>query len=780
MAKRPKQASSAGKASKASKAGNAWKSKRKAKKAGAFSEEPKSKFKRRGQKKRAGKQAAFKLGRGGGGSSRRSQQPLLLAARRGGKNRVKGYLSSGDYPDYNADEKEDLAILLERYGYPRNFPEAARLEAASEAASFAQEILVWRKFNKNKLAGKSAELEQAAAPAEAEEGWGLSRRLAGRKDYSLDKKATIVTIDGDEAKDFDDALSLEKLEGATAKTYRLGVHIADVSAFVRPGATLENEARWRANSVYPPGMVVPMLPAPLSEDICSLVPGKPRLALSLIMDIDENGEVTRVVAQRSLIESRARLSYLEVEALLLGKKSMAEDIANLLRNLLALKNILQEKRKREGSLFLHKKEQEFSFHSRANVTEGKAESLAPPLKNQHIKTIKLRERLESESMVEECMLVANVQAAILVQQNLKKHAIKKQVRFGLSKALFRVHGLPRQEELAVFEKIARVKIKQQFSMGSRADEKTGKTKTKTSAGLKGKANKKQAKPAGTWLAEDFQKRLKNSSAFPFFKKAENRLSFLLEMLDDSFERALLSQHLLRALPEARYDTENIGHYGLAFKQYLHFTSPIRRYADLWTHRYMKTMLFGYSYEGVILKTTGQSPVEKTADTAKRKLGLPLPVDIPKVARYLSFMERKAMAAEREFAKLKVIRFALGQKSHIYKVFISTILPSGDCFASCLLTGIDGRISKESLEECCQLPLYTELAEDGMRMLCSLAKFEDAFGEKPEDGPLKSSSPSVLKTDFFRIKVGDLLKVSLGYASPEELRLGFRPIAFIGK
>jgi ribonuclease R len=416
--------------------------------------------------------------------------------------------------------------------------------------------------------------------------------MAGRSDY---RHNATFTIDGEDAKDFDDALSLERLEGSGKDgLLRVGVHIADVSYYVAEGTSLDDEAQERATSVYLPGRTLPMLPESLSNGICSLVEGQPRLALSVFVDITRAGEVKSVRFRETVIESDARLTYEQVQTfsdggrLPHGKRKLERDIKVLI-------NLSQELRKQRigaGAL-------DFDFtEAKVDVDEQGALHLTPVRSN------------TARQLIEEMMLLANR----LVAEELDRRDVP---------ALFRVHEDPSVEKVQALQKaLAR--------LGYTLD-------------------LEKARP------QDLQRILREAAGKP--------------------ESQIVNTLLLRSLKQARYSSENLGHFGLAFENYLHFTSPIRRYPDLVVHRVMRALL-----------------QHRLSPTLKERLK----TDFPKLAEQSSDRERRAESAERDLSRYYHARWA---KDHIGESFHGVVsgVTNFGVFVS-LQNGVEGLMHVSHLDD----------------------------------------------------------------------------------
>ncbi|MCL2830291.1 MAG: ribonuclease R [Betaproteobacteria bacterium] len=355
-------------------------------------------------------------------------------------------------------------------------------------------------FSKAALA-ETKELPSRVRKAEAE----------GRADL---RALPLVTIDGETAKDFDDAVYAEK----KGRGWRLVVAIADVSHYVRPGMALDAEALQRGNSVYFPRRVIPMLPEKLSNGLCSLNPDVDRLAMVCDIDIASSGAIKDYRFYPALFRSRARLTYTQVWNWLSGAQSPETHAEELLKphlqTLYALWQALAKARQKRGAIDFESTETMMIFND-----QGKIDNIVPV------------ERNDAHRLIEECMLAANVCAADFLERS--KHP-----------CLYRVHEGPSPEKLEALRAFLK-----EFGLGLGGGD--------------------------TPHARDY--------------------STLLEKVRERPDAALLQIVMLRSMRQAMYAPGNVGHFGLAYEHYTHFTSPIRRYPDLLVHRAIKAVLSGEAH-----------------------------------------------------------------------------------------------------------------------------------------------------------------------------------------
>jgi len=378
----------------------------------------------------------------------------------------------------------------------------------------------------------------AASLAEATAFGGVVKAQERRGRLDL-RALPLVTIDGETAKDFDDAVYAER----SGRGWRLVVVIADVSHYVTPGSALDADARERTTSVYFPRRVIPMLPEALSNELCSLRPEVERLCLACDMQINASGVVTGYEFHKAVMRSAARLTYTEVAARLpaLAKaKPKSDSIDASLKALHALYTVLRRARELRGALDFEGQEAVFTFND-----DGSVASIRPAVRN------------DAHKLIEEMMLAANVCAA----QFLAEHR---------APLLYRVHDSPLPEKLAALRE---------------------------TLAMRGLTLGGGEHPAPRDYAQ------------------------LIEATRDRIDAPALHTVLLRSLPQAIYTPRNAGHFGLAYEHYAHFTSPIRRYPDLLTHRGIKALLAGKRYTQEDWEALGEtcSANERRADLASREV-----------------------------------------------------------------------------------------------------------------------------------------------------------------
>ncbi|MFM8391409.1 MAG: ribonuclease R, partial [Methylophilaceae bacterium] len=390
------------------------------------------------------------------------------------------------------------------------------------------------------IALRKHNLPHAFSPAALKQAEAYPRQVQpqdyrGRRDL---RDLPLITIDGETARDFDDAVFCEP----QGKGWRLVVAIADVSFYVRPQDALDKDAYERGNSVYFPRRVIPMLPEALSNGLCSLNPQVERLCMVCDMQIDPMGQVKRYEFYPSVMNSKARMTYTQVHEILTQPEgALAQEYAWLVPHLQHLNHFFRlslKLREQRGAIEFESQETLMIFNE-----QGKIERIVPSVRN------------DAHRLIEECMLAANVCAADFLQTHQQA-------------ALYRVHEGPTPEKLEVLRTFMG---EVGFTVGG--------------------GDNPQAK--------DYQK--------------------LLSRIKDRPDAGLLQTVMLRSMQQAVYSPDNVGHFGLAYEAYTHFTSPIRRYPDLLVHRAIKAVLDGKQYQAGNWHELGQhcSITERRADDATR-------------------------------------------------------------------------------------------------------------------------------------------------------------------
>lgn len=388
--------------------------------------------------------------------------------------------------------------------------------------------------------------------------------IAKRKDL---RNLSIITIDGDDAKDLDDAVYVKKLPNGN---YKLIVSIADVSYYIPEGSMLDQEAFKRGNSVYLVDRVLPMFPKEISNGICSLNPGEDKLTFTCEMEIDQNGKVVDSDTYKSVIKSVRRMTYTNVNRMIAGEEEALKeyaDIKDMVMEMLELSKIIRQVKYNRGSI-------DFDLPEIKLVLD----------ENGKVKYIKNRERGESERIIEDFMIAANETVA--------------EKLFWLEiPSVYRTHEKPDPERI--------------------------KNLNETLSKFKYRIHS---------LDEIHPKK---------FQK----------IIEDSKERGinlLVHKLILMALKQARYTVDNLGHFGLASGYYTHFTSPIRRYADLTVHRILNSVLHGYPSKKVIAKNAEE---------------------IPQICTHISKTERAAMKVEDESVKIKLVEYMIDKVGEEYEATI---------------------------------------------------------------------------------------------------------------
>ncbi len=391
------------------------------------------------------------------------------------------------------------------------------------------------------------------------------KEISSRRDL---RDYSIITIDGEDARDLDDAVYVEKMKNGN---YKLLVCIADVSYYIPEDSELDLEARKRGNSVYLVDRVLPMFPKEISNGICSLNEKEDKLCFTCEMEIDGSGKVVQADMYKSVIRSIHRMTYTKVNEMIDGKEETLEeyrDIQDMVEMMLDLSKILRARKYARGSI-------DFDLSEIKLVLD----------EEEKVEYVKLRERGEAEKIIEDFMVAAN-------------EAVAEKLFWMEIPSVYRVHEKPERERLQ-----------------------------KLNESLK-----------------NFHYRVHNLE--------EVHPKQFQEMIEDSKEKGvnlIVHKMILMALKQARYGMENLGHFGLASECYTHFTSPIRRYADLEVHRILHSVLNSY-------------PSGKELSRNAKKL--------PKICEHISKMERVAMKVEEESVKIKLVEYMMNQVGEEFSAMVT--------------------------------------------------------------------------------------------------------------
>ncbi len=439
-------------------------------------------------------------------------------------------------------------------------PEGVIKENFGPAGSYKAEIMsIAREFNINYKFPPKVLNQAENTSVELNE-----KEIKNRLDL---RDKNIFTIDPNDAKDFDDAISIEELKNGNLL---VGIHIADVSHYVTEGSPIFKEAQKRGTSVYLVGTVIPMLPEKLSNQICSLVPNEDRLTFSVFVEMTKRTRIVNYKISKSIINSKRRFTYDEVQEILENKSG---DFYYELESLNKVAKQLRNKRVKSGSINFHTPEVNFTLDKNGSPIE-----------------LKIKELKDSNKLVEEFMLLANQ----IVAQHINKKG-KKSPPF-----VYRVHDLPDEEKLNEFASFVK-------SLGYSFE------------------------PHSANNSKEFQR--------------------LLEEVEGTSDDALINEVAIRSMAKAIYSTDNIGHYGLGFKYYTHFTSPIRRFPDLIVHK----LLFEYISN-------------KESKYSKAQL--------ENICEHSSAQERNAVSAERLSVKLKQMEYLKNKIGYEFTAVISGITNFG--------------------------------------------------------------------------------------------------------
>ena len=403
------------------------------------------------------------------------------------------------------------------------------------------------------------------------------KEIASRKDF---RDVTTFTIDPADAKDFDDALSFRELENGHVE---IGVHIADVSYYVKPGSAIDREAYERGTSVYLVDRTIPMLPEKLCNEVCSLRQDEEKLCFSVVMEMDNKGKVYDTWMGKSVIKSDRRMAYEEAQEIIEGERSKVkgercdDEVAVAILKLHSIAEKLRAARYKSGAINFETQEVKFQLDENAKPIG-----------------VYIKESKEANWLIEEFMLLANRTVAEYIGKSTQKSKIRNQK--SNRTFVYRVHDEPNPEKLNTFVEFV---AKLGFSM---------------------KTSSRKA------LAESYNR--------------------LFENIAGRGEEHMVDTIAIRTMSKAYYSTENIGHYGLAFPYYTHFSSPIRRYPDLMVHRLLERYLQG----GTSVKAA----------------------EYEDYCKHCSIMEKKAADAERTSVKYKQAEFLADKLGQVFPALISGV------------------------------------------------------------------------------------------------------------
>jgi ribonuclease R len=481
----------------------------------------------------------------------------------------------------------DVEIIIRKHHLPHVFPANVLAEATGSAAQTVEVV----------------ERQQQVPPLRH----GMTNK---RRDF---RGLPIVTIDGETARDFDDAVLVKPLANGN---WELQVHIADVSHYVQPGTSLDLEARLRGTSVYFPDRAIPMLPPQLSSGMCSLRPDEDRLVLSCVMEIDGRGEVLGYEVCEGIIRSARRMTYTQVQAILDGDAATRAEFAGLVPEFermheLALK--LNAKRHRRGSIDFDLPEPVIQFDPDGNM-----------------EAIVRSQRGWSHRLIEEFMLSANECVATWIESQ------------GVP-SIYRIHEIPDPKRIVDFEETA-----SQFGY---------------SLGFSSLPVKRIQTKGDRRDARGTNRQVKTHEVAESIPVTPQMYQRLTAKIAGKPEERILSYLMLRSLKQARYSEQNVGHFALASPSYTHFTSPIRRYPDLIVHRLLRELIqSGANPEGAAILSDAPQPWQESAkgrsDRRERPtFEGPIPeAELGAIATESSQAERRADDAERELIEWKKIKF----------------------------------------------------------------------------------------------------------------------------
>ncbi|HXN72895.1 MAG TPA: VacB/RNase II family 3'-5' exoribonuclease [Candidatus Acidoferrales bacterium] len=508
----------------------------------------------------------------------------------------------------------DVEIIIRKHHFPHIFPD----EVLAEARNEKQEV--------------------------------VKSELAGRRDF---RDLAIVTIDGETARDFDDAVRVAALPNGH---FELQVHIADVAHYVPRNSALDREARLRGTSVYFPNRAVPMLPEELSNGICSLNPKVDRLVMSVVMEMDATGEMIHSEFFPGVIRSAERMTYTNVNKVIEGDPEMTARYAPLVQDFRRMKELallLNRRRNARGSIDFDLPEPIIEFDNDGRMIG-----------------IVRSERNIAHRLIEEFMLAANEAVA----QYLEKRGVA---------SLHRVHEKPDPKKVLEFEEVAQAFG---YSLGvedlaeRRVAVRHGSVRQEARAG-RGKRGRTRPMTVTMPAADEVDIRPQHYQR-------------LTQKIAGKPEERILSYLMLRSLKQARYAADVLGHFALATKEYAHFTSPIRRYPDLIVHRCLKWALENPDVKPIRAAVEDPRP-GKPESVAM--LGPYRRVELQEIAVESSEAERRADSAERELMEWKTAQFMESHLGEEYDALIISVQKFG-FFVELVEIFVEGLVSVDRLEQ----------------------------------------------------------------------------------
>jgi ribonuclease R len=536
-------------------------------------------------------------------------------------------------------ELDGAVVNVELTRYPRGGMRASGrvVEILGRPGELGVDVeIVIRKHHLPYEFPQDAAAEAAAAPQHVRE-----RDLAGRQDF---RHLPIVTIDGETAKDFDDAVYVEPPLVAGGR-WRLDVHIADVAHYVRRGSPLDREARLRGTSVYFPNRAVPMLPVELSNGICSLKPHEDRLVMSALLEVDGEGAVERATFTPGIIRSAERMTYTNVNKVLEGDPEMRARYQPLVDTFGAMKELallLNARRNRRGAIDFDLPEPIIEFDELGRMTG-----------------ILRSERNIAHRIIEEFMLAANEAVATYLEHR------------GLG-SLYRAHEKPDPKKVLEFEELA---LAFGYSLGI-AD--LAVQRLPVRHGRVPAPQRHSQRGGGSGRERPMVVTLPGAAEFDIRPQHYQNLT---RKIAGKPEERILSYLMLRSLKQARYTAEVLGHFALATQDYTHFTSPIRRYPDLMVHRVLKWAL--------------KHPELQVPDGER-----PGPYRTPEleeIALESSDAERRGDAAERELVEWKTAQF---MEQHLGEEFDALVIgvQKWGFYVELMELFVEGLVPLEAVEE----------------------------------------------------------------------------------